>query len=75
MSGVGYNAEWVREGNILKFTILDLSETNGRGPNSTRVANKTDTIGGMQFTLNAYIPDRYMSASSDYNTSWLIHGN
>ena len=75
MSAAGFNAEWRRAGNSLIITILDMNATFGRSPRSTRVANLTDRIGGVQFTLNGYIPDNYMNANNGYNTDWSISGN
>ena len=75
MTAAGFNAEWRRAGNSLIITILDMNATFGRGPRSTRVANLTDTIGGVQFTLNGYIPDKDMNANNGHNTDWSINGN
>jgi len=75
MATAGFNAEWHQDGNSLIITILDMDATFGRSPRSIKVANLTDRIGGVQFTLNGYIPDNYMNASNGYNTNWLIIGN
>jgi len=75
MAAAGFNAEWRRDGNSLVITILDMDATFGRSARSTKVANLTDRIGGVQFTLNGYIPDNYMNASNGYNTNWSIIGN